>query len=90
MAEAEQQRVINIIIPPSQTPLPPIAANACLVNHTGKTFILDFGFADPLIVAARTPEEGNTVSALHVGRIVIAEDVAEKLRDQLVRILGAP
>jgi hypothetical protein len=90
MAEAEQQRVINITIPPSQTPLPPIAANACLINHTGQTFVLDFGFADPLVIAAHRQEEGNTVAALHVGRIVIARDVAEKLRDQLARILGAP
>jgi hypothetical protein len=90
MAEAEESREISINIPPSQSPLPPIAANVCLVNHTGQTFVLDFGFADPLLVANTPPTERVIIPAVHVGRIVIAQDLAVKLRDQLIRILGAP
>ena len=88
MAEAEQSREISITMRPSQPPLPPTAANAVLVNHTGLTYALDFGFADPLVIATTPPGEG--VLAIHVGRIVIAQDIALKLRDQLMRILGAP
>jgi hypothetical protein len=90
MAEVEQSREISINIPPSQSALPPIAANVCLVNHTGQTFVLDFGFADPLVIATTPPEEGVVIAAVHVGRIVIAQDIALKLRDQLIRILEAP
>jgi hypothetical protein len=90
MAEAEQSREVSINIPPSQSALPPIAANVCLVNHTGQTFVLDFGFADPLVMATTPLGEGVVIPALHVGRIVIAQDIALKLRDQLITILGAP
>jgi hypothetical protein len=88
MADAEQSREISITIRPTQPPSAPIAANAVLVNHTGLTYILDFGFADPLVIA-NTPT-GEVVAATHIGRIVIAQDVALKLRDQLIKILGAP
>jgi hypothetical protein len=90
MAEPEETREISISIPPSQANLPPIAANVCLVNHTGQTFVLDFGFADPLLVATTPLGEGVTIPAIHVGRIVIAQDIAAKLRDQLIRLLGTP
>jgi hypothetical protein len=89
MHDAEESREIAINIPPSQPPLPPTAANVCIVNNTGQTFVLDFGFADPLVIATTPPREGLIISAIHVGRIVIAQDLAVKLRDQLVRILGA-
>jgi hypothetical protein len=88
MADAEQSREISITIRPNQPPLPSIAANAALVNHTGLIYVLDFGFADPLIIATTPP--GEVVQAAHVGRIVIAQDIAIKLRDQLNRTLGAP
>lgn len=90
MAEAEQPREVFINIPPSQSAPPPIVANVCLVNHTGQTFVLDFGFADPLVIVTTPPGEGVVIPALHVGRIVIAQDIALKLRDQLITILGAP
>jgi hypothetical protein len=90
MAGPERPREISIGIPPSQTPPPAIAANVCLVNHTGQTFVLDFGFLDPLLLAGSAPEGDAVIPAAHVGRIVIAQDVAIKLRDQLIRILGVP
>jgi len=90
MAEAEQSREVSINIPPNQSALPPIAANVCLVKHTGQTFVLDFGFADPLVIAITLPGEGVVIAALHVGRIVIAQDIALKLRDQLITVRGAP
>jgi hypothetical protein len=88
MADAEQSREISITIRPNQPPLPSTAANAVLVNHRGLTYVLDFGFADPLIIATTPP--GEAVQAAHIGRIVLAQDIALKLRDQLVRTLGAP
>jgi hypothetical protein len=42
MAEAERRQEIQVGIPPSQSPPPAIAANVCLVNHLGQTFVLDF------------------------------------------------
>jgi hypothetical protein len=90
MPEAEGRRDISIGIPPSQSPPHPIAANACLVNRIGLTFILDFGFLDPLILADLPANEGGVAPAAHVGRVVIAEDIAIKLRDQLNRLIGAP
>jgi hypothetical protein len=88
MAESAQPREVSITLRPSEPPLPPIAANAVLVHHTGLTYILDFGFADPLVIAATPP--GEVILAAHVGRIVMAQDIALKLRDQLISILGAP
>jgi hypothetical protein len=88
MADAEESREISITIRPNQPPLPSTAANAVFVNHTGLTYVLDFGFADPLIIA--TTPTGEAIQAAHIGRIIIAEDIALKLRDQLIRILGAP
>jgi hypothetical protein len=90
MAEVEQHREISINIPPNQPHPSPIAANVCLVNHTGQTFVLDFGFVDPLIIMNTPTEEQVIIPAAHVGRVVIAQDIAVKLRDQLIRILGAP
>ena len=58
MAEAEQSREVSINIPPNQSALPLTAANVCLVNHTGQTFVLDFGFADPLVIAITLQEKG--------------------------------
>jgi len=54
----------------------------------GLMFILDFGFLDPLLLAGPPPEEGEVMLAAHVGRVVITEDIAMKLRDQLSKILG--
>ena len=90
MAEAEstQTREVSVTWRPSQPPLPATAANAVIVNHTGLTYVLDFGFADPLVIS--TTPAGEVIVAAHVGRIVIAQDIALKLRDQLIRILGAP
>lgn len=88
MPEAESPREISIGIPPSQSPPPAIAANICLVNRMGLMFILDFGFLDPLLLAGPPPEEGEVMLAAHVGRVVITEDIAMKLRDQLSKILG--
>jgi hypothetical protein len=88
MAESAQPREVAITLRPSQCPLPATAANAVLVNHTGLTYVLDFGFADPLVIATTSP--GEVITAAHVGRIVIAQDIAIKLRDQLIAILGAP
>ena len=48
MAEAEPTREIQATIRPSESSLPAIVANLCLVNHLDQTFVLDFGFADPL------------------------------------------
>jgi hypothetical protein len=90
MPEAEESREIAINLSPTLPALPPTAANVCIVNNTGQTFILDFGFADPLVIATTPPREGLIISAVHVGRIVIAQDLAVKLRDQLIRILGGP
>jgi hypothetical protein len=89
MAETERAREISVRIAPSQPPPPAIAANVCLVNHTGQTFVLDFGFADPLLVVSLPPQGDAVIEATHVGRIVIAQDLAVKLRDQLISILGA-
>ena len=88
MAETERAREISVRIAPSQPP-PAIAANVCLVNHTGQTFVLDFGFADPLLIVSLPPQGDAVIEATHVGRIVIAQDLAVKLRDQLISILGA-
>jgi hypothetical protein len=88
MAEGERPREISIGIPPSESPPAAIAANVCLVNHTGQTFVLDFGFLDPLLLAGPPPEGDAVIPAAHVGRIVIAQDIAMKLRDQLIRMLG--
>jgi hypothetical protein len=88
MPEADRPREISIGIPPSDSPPPAIAANVCLVNHMGQMFILDFGFLDPLLLAGMTAEEGKVMLAAHVGRIVLTEEIARKLRDQLSLLLG--
>jgi hypothetical protein len=88
MAEAERPREIPVGIPFSQSPPSPIAANVVVVNKLGQTFILDFGFLDPLFLATHPPQVGETALAAHVGRIVIAEDLAGRLRDEISRILG--
>jgi hypothetical protein len=88
MPEAERPREISIGIPPSDSPPPAIAANVCLVNRMGLMFILDFGFLDPLALAGPPPEEGKVMLAAHVGRVVLTEDIAMKLRDQLSKLLG--
>jgi hypothetical protein len=90
MAEGQQVREISVRIPADQPHPPPIVANACLVNHTGQTFILDFGFADPLLLVGLPPQSDIAIDATHVGRIVIARDIAVKLRDQLSTLLGEP
>jgi hypothetical protein len=54
----------------------------------GLMFILDFGFLDPLVLAGLPPEEGKVMLAAHVGRVVLTEDIAMKLRDQLSKLLG--
>jgi len=88
MAEAERPREIQVGIPPSQPPPPALAANICLVNHVGQLFVLDFGFLDPLVLATQLPEQQTPIHAAHIGRIVIARDIAIQLRDQLNRALG--
>jgi hypothetical protein len=88
MAEAEPLRMVQISLPPSDSPPPAVAANACIVNKLGQTVILDFGFADPLATVASP--EGISIRAIHVARTVIAEDIAIRLRDDLNRVLGNP
>jgi hypothetical protein len=88
MPEAERPREISIGIPPSDSPPPAIAANICLVNRMGQMFIFDFGFLDPLRLAGPPPEEGKVTLAAHVGRVVLTEDIAMKLHDQLGKLLG--
>ncbi len=85
MAEAEPTRQIQVTIRPNESSPPPIVANVCLVNRLGEIFVLDFGFADPLVLV--TSQE-STIQAAHVGKIVIARDAAIKIRDELNRILG--
>jgi hypothetical protein len=88
MAEAEPPPAVQVGIPFSQSPPTPIAANVVVVNKLGQTFILDFGFLDPLLLATHPPQAGETAHAAHVGRIVIAEDLGRRLRDEISRILG--
>ena len=59
------------------------------MRSKGNSDVLDFGFADLLLIVSLPPQGDAVVEATHVGRIVIAQDLAVKLRDQLISILGA-
>ncbi len=83
---AEQPREIQVQLPLSFPPPPATYANICMVNRLGQTIFFDFGSIDPLQLA--TIQAGTPVRAVHVGRVVMAEDAAMKLRDDLNRVLG--
>jgi len=63
-----------------------VYSNVCFLNKIGQSVFFDFANVDPLIIATR--QAGAPVTANHVGRIVMAEDAAIKLRNALNQILG--
>ena len=83
---AEQPQDFQVQLTPTLPPSSAIFSNVCFVNRIGQSVFLDFASIDPLALAARQPE--NTITASHVGRIVMAEDAAIKLRNTLNQILG--
>jgi hypothetical protein len=83
---AEQPREIQVQLPTGFPPHPATYASLCIVNRVGQTIFLDFGYIDPLTIGA--VQSGTPLRAAHVGRVVMAEDAAIKLRDDLNRLLG--
>jgi len=83
---AEQPQDLQVQLAPMVPPPLAIYSNVCLINRIGQSIFLDFGFLDPLALATR--QAGTPIAANHVGRIIMAEDAAVKLRDTLNQILG--
>jgi hypothetical protein len=83
---AEHPQDLQVQLTPSVPPSSGIYANACLINRIGQSLFLDFALLDPLVLATR--QANSPVTATHVGRIIMTEDAAVKLRDTLNQILG--
>ncbi len=83
---AERSEEIQVQIPATFPPPPATYATLCIVNRINQAIFLDFGYLDPLMLG--TVQPGTPVRAAHVGRIVLMEDAAIKLRDDLNKILG--
>ena len=84
---AEQPQGFQVELAPTVPPPSATYASLCIVNRIGQTIFLDFAYLDPLVIATR--QAGTPVRAAHVGRMIMAEDAAIKLRDALNQIFGS-
>ena len=96
MAQQPREVQFRAQIPASVPPVPPTYATLCIINRVGQAIFFDFGYLDPLMLVTSetgaaqvgTAQPGEPLRAAHVARILMTEDQARKLRDNLDGILG--